>query len=91
MHYILNGMGNFQQEVWRLINQFEVFNIKSISHTFNTSTTIFKHNVRLEEHSNLRDKIRRTWTYETANQDTKSLQWKKQKILLSSNPLVKID
>lgn len=90
MNCILNGMGNFQQEVWSLINQFEVFNIKSIPHTFNTSTNMFKHNVRLEEHFNLWDKIGMTWTYETANEDTKYLQRKKQKILLSPYPLVKI-
>ena len=84
-------MVNFQQEVWSLINKFKVFNIKSIPHTFNTSIDMFKHNVRLVEHSNLRDKIGRTWTYETANEATKSLWWKKQKILLSSNTLVKIE
>ena len=89
MHCI-SYMENFQQEVWNLINQFEVFNIKSIPHTFNTSTDMFKHNVRLEEHFELPDKIGRTWTSETTNEDTKSLRRKRQKILLSPKPLVKI-
>ena len=73
-----------------LINKFKAFNIKSILHTCNASTNMFKHNVRLEEHSNLRDKIGKAWTYETANEDTKSLWRKKQKILLSPKPHVKI-
>ena len=84
-------MGNFQQEVWSLINQFEVFNIKSIPHTFNTSTDMFKHIVRLENHSDLRDIIEKPWTYKTANEDIKSLRWKKHRILFSPNMLVKIE
>ena len=64
--------------------------MKFIPHTFNTSTNMFKHIVRLEDHSNLRDIIERAWTYKTANEDTKSLRGKKQRILLSPNPLVKI-
>ena len=64
--------------------------IKSIPHTFNTSTDMFKHTVRLENHSDLRDIIEKPWTYKTANEDTKSLRWKKHRILFSPNPLVKI-
>ena len=66
-------MGNFQQEVWSLINQFKVFKMKSIPHTFNTSTNRFKHTVRLEDHSDLRGTLQRTWTYEVVNEDAKSL------------------
>ena len=83
-------MGNFQQEVWNLISHFKVFKMKSIPHTFNTSTDMFKHIVRLENHSDLRDIIEKPWTYKTANEDTKSLRWKKHRLLLSPNPLVKI-
>ena len=75
-------MGNFQQEVWILINKFKMFKMKSIPHTFNTSTNMFKHTVRLENHSDLRDIIERSWTYKISNEDTKSLQQKKQRILL---------
>ena len=90
MHCISNCMGNFQQEVWSLINEFKEFNIKSIPRTCNTSTDMFKHNFRLEDHSDLQGTLGRTWTYEVVNEDTKSLRWKQQKILLSPNPLVKI-
>jgi hypothetical protein len=90
MHGISNCMGNFQQEVWNLISHFKVFKNKSIPHTFNTSTGMFKHIVRLENHSDLRDIIEKPWTYKTTNEDIKSLQWKKHRILLSPNPLVKI-
>lgn len=83
-------MGNFQQEVWSLINEFKVFNMKSIPCTYNTSTDMFKHKVRLEDHSDLRDTLGRTWTYEVVNEDNKSLQQKIRKILLSPMPLVKI-
>ena len=51
---------------------------------------MFKHMVRLEHHSDLRDIIEKPWTYKTANEDIKSLRWKKQRILFSPNPLVKI-
>ena len=67
-------MGNFEQEVWSLINKFKVFNMKSIPHTCNASTDMFKHNVRLEDHSSLRGTLGRTWTYEDVNEDIKSLQ-----------------
>jgi hypothetical protein len=90
MHGISNCMGNFQQEVWNLISHFKVFKMKSIPHTFNTSTDMFKHVVRLENHSELRDIIEKPWTYKTANEDIKYLQRKKHRILLSPNPLVKI-
>jgi hypothetical protein len=83
-------MGNFQQEVWNLISHFKVFKLKSIPHTFNTSTDMFKHIVRLENHFDLRDIIEKTWTYKTANEDIKSLQRKKHRILFSPNLLVKI-
>ena len=83
-------MGNFQQEVWNLISHFEVFKMKSIPHTFNTSANMFKHIVRLEKHSDLRDTIEKPWTYKTANEDIKSLRRKKHRILFSPNPLVKI-
>ena len=73
MHYISNYMGNFQQEVWNVINKFKVFNMKSIPHTCNTSTDMFKQNVRLEDYSNLQGTLGRTWTYEVVNEDTKSL------------------
>ena len=64
--------------------------MKSILHTFNTSTDMFKHTVSLEDHSNLRDITERPWTYKIVNGDTKSLRGKKQRILLSPNLLVKI-
>ena len=64
--------------------------MKSIPLTCNTSTDLFKHNARLEDHFNLRGTLRRTWTYEVVNEDTKSLWHKIQKILLSPKPLVKI-
>ena len=89
MHYVSNCMGNFQQEVWSLINQFKMFKMKSIPHTFNTSIDRFKHIVSLEDHFDLRDITERPWTYKTANEDIKYLQWKKQMIILSPNPLVK--
>ena len=64
--------------------------MKSIPHTFNTSTNMFKHTVRLENHYDLQDIIEKPWTYKTANEDIKSLWWKKHRILLSPNLLVKI-
>ena len=64
--------------------------MKSITHTCNASTNMFKHNVRLEDHSDLWGTLGRTCTYEVVNEDTKSLCWKQQKILLSPKPLVKI-
>ena len=88
MHFISNCMGNFHQEVWSSINEFKVFKMKSIPHTLNTSIDMFKHTVRIQDHSDLRDIIERSWTYKTAN--TKSLRRKKQRIILSPNPLVKI-
>jgi len=90
MHCISNCMGNFQQEVWNLISHFEVFKMKSIPHTFNNSTDMFKHIIRLENHFDLRDIIEKPWTYKTANEDIKSLWRKKHRILFSPNPLVKI-
>jgi hypothetical protein len=90
MHCISNCMGNFQQEVWNLISHFKVFKMKSIPHTFNTSTDMFKHIVRLENHFDLRDIIEKPWTYKTTNEDIKSLRRKKHRILFSPNPLVKI-
>jgi hypothetical protein len=90
MHCISNYMGNFQEEVWSLINEFKVFNMKSIPCTCDIITDMFKHNVRLEYHSDLRGTLGRTWTYEAVNEDTKSLWWKIRKILLSPKPLVKI-
>jgi hypothetical protein len=90
MNCISNYMRNFQQEVWSLINQFKLFNMKSIPRTCNNSTDMFKHNVRLEDHSNLWGTLGRAWTYEDVNDDTKSLWRKQQKILLSPKPLVKI-
>ena len=83
-------MGNLQQEVWNLISHFKVFKLKFIPHTFNTSTDMFKHTVRLENHFDLRDIIEKRWTYKTANEDIKSLRQKKHRILFSPNPLVKI-
>ena len=62
----------------------------SIPHTFNNSTDMFKHIVRLENHSDLQDIIEKPWAYKTANEDIKSLRRKKHRILLSPNPLVKI-
>ena len=67
-----------------------MFKLKSIPHTFNTSTDMFKHIVGLDNHSDLRDIIEKPWTYKTANEDIKSLQRKKHRILFSPNPLVKI-
>ena len=64
--------------------------MKSIPRTCNISTDIFKHNVMLEDHSDLQGTLGRTWKYEVVNEDTKSLRWKIQKILLSPKPLVKI-
>ena len=90
MHCISNCMGNFQQEVWNLISHFKVFKMKSIPHTFNTSTDMFKHIVRLENHSDLRDIIEKPWTYKTANEDIKFVRRKKHRILFSPNPLMKI-
>jgi hypothetical protein len=90
MHFISNCMGNFQQEVWNLISHFKVFKLKSIPHTFNTSTDMFKLIVRLENHSNLRDIIEKPWTCKTTNEDIKSLWQKKHRILFSPNLLVKI-
>ena len=66
-------MGNFQQEVWSLINKFKLFNMKFIPRTCNTSTDMFKHNVRLEDHSDLWGTLGSTWTYEVVNEDTTSL------------------
>ena len=65
--------------------------MKSIPCTCNASTGMFKHNDRLEDHSDLQGTLGRTWTYEVVNQDTKSLQQKRQKILLSLMTLVKIN
>ena len=64
--------------------------MKYISRTCNASTDMFKHNVRLEDHSNLWGTLGRTWSYEVVNEDTKSLQQNIRKILLSLKPLVKI-
>ena len=64
--------------------------MKSIPRTCDISTDMFKHNVMLEYHSNLRGTPGRTWTYEVVNEDTKSLQWKIRKILLSPMKIVKI-
>ena len=64
--------------------------MKYIPHTFNTSTDMFKHIVRLENHSDFRDIIEKPWTYKTGNDDIKSLWRKKHRILFSPNPLVKI-
>ena len=64
--------------------------MKSIPHTCNASTDMFKDNVRLEDHSDLRCTLGRTWKYEAINEDIKSLRRKLQKILLSPKPLVKI-
>jgi hypothetical protein len=90
MHCISNYMGNFQQEVWSFITEFKVFNMKSIPHTCDISPDMFKHNVRLEDHSDLQGTLGRTLTYEVVNEDTKSLRRKRQKILLSPMQLVKI-
>jgi hypothetical protein len=73
MHCISNYMGNYQQEVWNLIDKFEASNLKSIPHTCNASTNMLKHNVRLEDHSDLWGTFKRTWNYEYVNEDTKSL------------------
>ena len=64
--------------------------MKSTPRTCNTSTDMFKHNVRLEDHFDLGGTLGRTWTYEAVNEDTKSLQWNIRKMLLSPKPLVKI-
>ena len=90
MRCISNCMGNFPQEVWNLISHFKVFKMKSIPHTFNTSADMFKHILRQENHSDLRDIIEKLWTYKTANKDIKSLQQKKHRILFLPNLLVKI-
>ena len=90
MHYISNCMRNLQYEVWHLINQFKVFNMKYIPRTCNTSTDMFKHSVKLEDHSDLWGTLGRTWTYEVVNEDSKSLWQKRRKILLSPKLLVKI-
>jgi ribonuclease HI len=89
MHCISNSMGNFQQEVCNLISHFEVFKMKSIPHTFNNSTDMFKHMVRLENHSNFRDIVEKPWPYKTANEDIKFVRRKKHRILFSPNPLMK--
>ena len=83
-------MGNFQQEVWNLISQFKVFKMKSIPHTFNTSTDMCKHTVRLEDHSDLHAIIERPWTYKIANEDTKSLWQKKQRIFACENKIKQV-
>jgi hypothetical protein len=57
--------------------------MKSIPRTCNTSTDMFKHNVRLEDHPELWGTLGRKWTYGVVNEDTKSLWRKRQKILLS--------
>ena len=67
-----NYSGTYQQEVWNLIDKFKAFNLKSIPHTCNASTNMFKHDVRMEDHSNLRDTFKRTWNCEVVNEDTKS-------------------
>ena len=64
--------------------------MKSIPHTCNARTNMFKHNVGLEDHSDLRDTLQSTSTYESINEDTKSLWWKQRNILLSPKLLVKI-
>ena len=64
--------------------------MKSIPHTYNASTDMFKHNGRLEDHSDLRGTLERTWTYKVVNEDTKSLWRKRRKILLSPMSFVKI-
>ena len=64
--------------------------MKSIPRTWSASIDMFEHNVRLEDHSNLRGTLGRTWTYESVNEDAKSLWRKRRKILLSPKPLVKI-
>ena len=64
--------------------------MKSIPHTCNASIDMFKHNVRLEDHSDLRGTLGSTWAYEVVNEDAKSLWWKRRKILLSPKLLVKI-
>ena len=56
-----------------MINKFKVFNMKSIPRTCNASTDMFKHNIRVEDHSDLQGTLGRTWTYEVVNGDTKSL------------------
>ena len=76
MHCISNFMGNFQQEVWSLINKFKVFNKKSIPHTCNASKDMFKHNLRIEDHSDIRGTLGRIWTYEAIKEETKSLRRK---------------
>ena len=74
MHCISNYMGHFQQEVWSLINELKVFNMKSIPRTCNASADMYKHNARPEDHSDLWGTLGRTWTYEDVNEDIKSLQ-----------------
>ena len=64
--------------------------MKSIPLTFDTSTDMFKHIVKLENHSDLRDIIEKPWTYKIANEDIKFVRRKKHRLLLSLNPLVKI-
>jgi hypothetical protein len=59
-----------------LIDKFEGFNLESIPCTCNASTDMLKHNVRMEDHSELRGTLRKTWKYEAFNEDTKSLQQK---------------
>ena len=51
--------------------------MKSIPCKCNTSTDMFKHNVKLEYHSELWDTLGRKWTYEVFNEDTKYLRRKK--------------
>ena len=64
--------------------------MKFIPRTCNASIDMFKHYVKIEDHSDLRGRLGRTWTYEVVSEDTKSLWQKRQKILLSPKPLVKI-
>ena len=64
--------------------------MKSIPRICNASTDMFKHNVKIEDYFDVRGMLKMKWTYEVVNEDTKSLRRKRQKILLSQKPLVKI-
>ena len=45
--------------------------MKSIPHPYNASADMYKHNAKLEHHSDLRDIIEKPWTYKIANEDIK--------------------
>ena len=64
--------------------------MKSMPRTCHASTGMFKQNVKIEYHFDVRGTIGRKWTYEDINEDTITLRQKLRKIPLSPKSLLKM-